>query len=208
MGLSNAEVVRLRAELGYNAVQVANPYLTTYALFETIIKTYVEDGGDTTSSTAVTASSTGQPAVVTLTLAAIPTGLAAGDRVIIDVDTLEEKSTVRALNGSTIDVLLMFAHTGTYRVAVDGGVAMVREKLRYIRDLSDRIQKAARRAGLKSVDGEVEFFAPKDMNKVQGVAGALWEQREWERRELANFLGVRYLRAEQQSSASQSLTPH
>lgn len=202
MGLSNNEVVRLRAELGYDAVQVANPYLTAYSLFETIIKTYVEDGGETTSSTAVTASSSGAPIPVTLTLAAWPIDsngqatLARSDRVLVDVDGLLEKSTVRNANQGalTIEVLLKLAHTGTYRVMVDGGVAMVREKLGYIRDLTDRIQKQAKANGVAQID-ELKFHSPKDMAHYLGPAFLTWQQREKERAELANFLGVYYLRA-------------
>jgi len=201
VGLSNNEVVRLRAELGYDAVQVANPYLTAYALFETIIKQYVEFGGETTSSTAVTATG-GDPEVVTLTLAAMPVdsdgnqSLQSGDRVIVDVDSLTEKATVRAINTVTpsIDVMLALGHTGTYRVMVDGGVAMVREKLFYIRELTEQIQTYAPTGGVKKAD-EVEFHAPKDMSKVLGPAFITWEQREKERAELADFLGVAYLRA-------------
>lgn len=202
MGLSNAEIVRLRAELGYNAIQVANPYLTAYALFETIIQTYVEDGGETTSSTGVLATG-GDPAVATLTLVSI-TGFTAGDRCIVDVDSLEEKATIRSLSGSTISVLLALGHAGTYRVAVDGGVAMVREKLRYIRDLSQQIQDLAPAGGVKKAD-EVEFFSPVEMSRVLGPAGAAWEQREWEREELANFIGVVYLRGLRKGQAGSSL---
>lgn len=202
MGLSTGEVVRLRAELGYDAVQIANPYLTAYALFETVIKAYVEDGGETTSSTAVSASATGLPVVVTLTLAAIPTdsngaqSLSAGDRVIVDVDSLKEESTVRNMDAvaKTIDVFLALAHSGTYRVMVDGGVAMVREKLGYIRDLTARIQKQAKANGVAGLD-ELKFHSPEAMSKLLGPAFVTWQQREKERAELANFLGVIYLRA-------------
>ena len=201
MGLSNNEIVRLRAELGYDAVQVANPYLTAYALFETIIKQYVESGGETTSSTAVTATG-GDPVVVTLTLAAMPVdsdgnmSLSAGDRVIIDVDEFTEKATVRAIDTltRTIDVMLALAHPGTYRVMVDGGVAMVREKLYYIRTLTEQIQDYAPTAGVKKAD-EVEFHSPEQMSKVLGPAFITWLQRDKERAELADFLGVAYLRA-------------
>lgn len=203
MGLSNAEIVRLRAELGYNAVQVANPYLTAYALFETVIQTYVEDGGETTSSTTVIATG-GDPAVTSLTLVSA-TGFNAGDRVIVDVDSLEERATIRSVSGSAISVLLALGHSGTYRVAVDGGVAMVREKLGYIRALTDQIQTMAKAAGVKMADSDVEFFSPRDMNKTMGPAGALWQQREWEREELANFLGVVYLRKQRRGSASGQL---
>ncbi len=206
MGLSNAEVVRLRAELGYNAVQVANPYLTAFALFETVIATYVEDSGSTTSSTVVTATG-GAPAVVTLTLGAIPSdnnghSLQAGDRVWIDVDSLLEKATVRNLSGLTIDVMLALGHSGIYPVAVDGGVAMVREKLAYIRTLTDQIQSRAKAAGVKMADSDVEFHSPREMDRFLGPAGALWEQREWERRELADFIGVVYLRGVRESGGS------
>lgn len=197
MGLSNAEIVRLRAELGYNAVQVANPYLTSFALFETIIQTYIEAGGDTTSSTSVTAQTA--PTPVTLTLAAIPTdtsgnALTSLNQVVIDVDSALERATVQSLSGSTITVLLQLAHSGTYPVSVDGGVAMVREKLAYIRTLTAQIQSRAKAAGVAEADGDIKFHSPKDMNRVLGPAGAIWAQREWEREELANFIGVMYLR--------------
>jgi hypothetical protein len=196
MGISNAEIVRLRAELGYNAVQVSNPYLTSYALFETVIAQYVEAGGDTTSSTPVIAQSS--PTAIALTLASVPTdsngnALVALDQVVIDVDSLLERVTVQSISGSVITVLLQLAHSGTYPVSVDGGVAMVREKLAYIRNLTAQIQKMMKAAGVSKTD-DVEFHKPNDMVRVLGPAGAVWEQREWERAELADFLGVVYLR--------------
>lgn len=207
MGLSNAEIVRLRAELGYNAVQIGNPYLTAYALFETVIQTYVEAGGETTSSTAVTG--TGSPVPATLTLAAIPTdtsgdALVSGDQVIIDVDARLERATIQSLTGLDIVVSLSLTHSGTYRVMCDGGVAMVREKLSNIRKLSDQIQTMSSAAGVKKAD-EVEFFGSADLNHTIGPAGALWQQREWERKELADFIGVVYLRAMRRGNAASGL---
>ena len=81
---------------------------------------------------------------------------------------------------------------------------MVREKLRYLRDLTQQIQDMASANGVKKAD-DVEFFSAKEMNGALGPAGAIWSQRDNERRELADFLGVVYLRGQRTRTAGASL---
>lgn len=154
-----SELRRLKAELGYNVLAAgAEPYIGVHALFEQVIQVYLTAGAATTSSTAVTASST--PAQVSLTLALI-TGFSAGDSVVVDVDSRQEVATVQSVSGSTISLLLSRAHSGTYPVSVEGGETLIREDLRRLRELDDKIQATKTSAGLKSVGrGAVEWFGP------------------------------------------------
>lgn len=187
-----SELARLKAELGINILTLgAEPYIGVTQIFEQVIQPHTTAGSVTSSSTPVTATG-GGVALVTLTIAD-PTGISAGDSIIVDVDDLQEQATCRNLSGSTIDLLLKLGHAGTYPVVVEGGESLIREKLRFIRALTAKIQKAASAAGLKSTD-DVEFFSARDMNQILGVSGALWEQRERERRELAAVIGMDYPR--------------
>ena len=56
MALLTSELMRIRAELGYNALGVgAEPYVGITAVFDQIVKVYLNAGATTTSATAVTA---------------------------------------------------------------------------------------------------------------------------------------------------------
>ena len=193
MALLDSEIRRIRAELGVNILTVdAEPYIGVTQLFEQVIQQNVTAGAVTTSSTVVTGS--GSPAAVTLTLASA-TGFNSGDRVIVDVDSLQESATAQNVTGSTVTLLLSLSHSGTYPVTVEGGESLIRAKLKYITTLTGQIQTMATAAGIKSADsGEVEFFSARDSRLKLGPVGALWEQREWEREELAELLGTIYPR--------------
>lgn len=161
MSLTTAEVARVKHELGYNVLLVgAEPYVGISTLFETAIAPYTQSGALTTSSTAVTAATT--PTLVTLTLADA-TGFAAGARVVVDVDSLQESATVRSMSGSAITLLLSNAHSGTYPVTVEGGESIIRAILRQIQAISGlgsntgELQSAMAAAGIKRVN-EIEFF--------------------------------------------------
>lgn len=194
MALLTSEIARIRYELGYGNTQIANPYLTTYALFESVIQQYMQAGASSTSSTTVTEAEEG--AFVALTLASA-TGFSAGDAVIVDVDDFQERATVRSISGAAITVLLKLAHSGTYPVTVEGGEAIVREILRQLRLFSGEtgedglVAKAAKSAGVKKVD-EIELFGSAFGEK--GRFKSVVQAREYFRDELASALGVVNLR--------------
>lgn len=186
MALLDSEIIRIRVELGYNALNVgAEPYIGTQAVFNQVIQTYMQGGAATTSSTTVTAATT--PTPVTLTLASA-TGFTVGCRVAIDVDARYESAIIETLSGSTITVLLSAAHAGTYPVSVEGGESIVREALRAIAACKAQlVGSGLRSAGLKRAD-EVEFYATQ-----KGASSRLADLRRelmmW-RDELAGVLGV------------------
>ncbi len=115
------------------------------------------------------------------------TGIAAGDRVVIDVEDAQEITTVRSLSGSVMSVFLSKAHPAGYPVTVEGGEAIVREILGQLRRFSEPrglLDKAASTAGIKKVD-EVEFS---DSVMTTRSRTLRQEQRYW-RDELASALG-------------------
>lgn len=192
MALLDSEIRRIRAELGINILKVtAEPYISITQLFEQVVQANVTAGSTTSSSTAVVATG-GDPAAVTLTLVD-PTGFNQGDRVIVDVDSIQEAATVRALAGSTISLLLALGHAGTYPVTVEGGESLIRAKLRKIITLEQQIDDLAPAGGIKKAD-DVEFHSPREMRTILGPSFVAWEQREFERRELAALIGIIYPR--------------
>jgi hypothetical protein len=191
MALLDSEVRRLRAELGLNVLTLgAEPYISITQILEQVVQNNVTAGAVTSSITAVVAAS--PPAVVSLTLTSA-TGFNSGDRVIVDVDSLQEYATVRSVSGSAISILLSLAHTGTYPVTVEGGESLIRGKLRKIIALEQQIDDLAPSGGVKQAD-EVQFFSPREMRSLLGPAFVAWEQREYERRELAALIGIEYPR--------------
>ena len=196
MALLTSEIQRIKYELGYNTLTInAEPYIGIVRIFENVVQEYMQGGATTTSSTSVTASTSG--AFATLTLASA-TGFTAGDRVVVDVDDVQEFATVKSLSGSTISVFLRKAHAGTYPVTVEGGETMVREILSTLRSLGGpkgSLASAAESAGIKRVD-EIEFAGGAYGNTQ--FKEILRQQRYW-RNELASLLGVPNLRGMQGS---------
>lgn len=189
MALTTSELWRIRYEAGTALETIgAMPYIDFLAVFDQVVLPYLQEGADTTTSTAVTSA---VPAPVTLTLADA-TGVSAHDRVWVDVDDSLEISTVRVVSGSTINLILTKPHSGTYPVTVDGGVARVRNILRKLDKIDLAMLDATDRAGIKKVD-EIEFFE----NKRSGgstVFSDLYAQRDKWRRELVQALGLPYYR--------------
>ena len=179
MALLDSEINRIRYELGSpNLSVLAEPYIGIAAVYTHIVQPYLLAGAKTTSTTAVTAATS--PTLVTLTLASA-TGVEAGATVVVDVDARQERATVESVSGSTIAVLLSLAHSGTYPVTVEGGESIVRDILRKLRIIGDRLESSFGRAGIKKVD-EVEFF------EGGAVFTNLMSQREYWRGELARVL--------------------
>lgn len=211
MALLSSEIARIKYELGYNALSVgAEPYIGVTQLFEQVIAQYMTAGASTTSSTAVTAAST--PTAVTLTLASA-TGFSAGDRIVVDVDSLQESAVVRSVSGATVTVLLSKAHAGTYPVTVEGGETIVRAILQKLQALSalaaggeaGALGGLSSSVGIKKVD-EIEFFG--GGSSALGGASRLSEliklQDYW-RDELAHTLGVVRLNGRGGGGASVSM---
>lgn len=195
MGLTNSEVRRIKHELGYGLLSVqAEPYISYVSLFESIVQPFLTAGASTTSSTTVVAADA-HPVTI---LCESTTGMEAGDRVVIDVDSRQESATIQSLEGSTITVLLSLAHDGTYPVEIEGGCSIVRALLRKLQAISglgasassDEISKALSTAGIRRVD-EVEFFG----NSIGAANGKsrldlVKALRDYWRDELASALGV------------------
>lgn len=160
MALTDAEVARCRAELGYSLLTTANPYIDDQTLlFEQVIQAYLDAGTSTTSATAVTAASSPTPVTLTLTSA---TGFSSGARVVIDVDTRKETVTIQNLSGTSMTVQLKLAHSGTYPVALaDSGEGIVREILGQISTVRDQRSRSGGRGALKEVVGDVGWYDTK-----------------------------------------------
>lgn len=209
MALTDAEVQRIRYELGYpNLSTSVEPYIGIVAVFEQVIQPYTLGGATTTSATPVTAATAPTPQTLTLASA---TGFAAGDVVVVDVDVRQERATIQSLSGASMTVQLSLAHSGTYPVVVEGGESIIRDILRELRLISSGMNGQAgtistirSRVGLKKVD-DVEFFGGGNTLASQGrdPLTSLFELREQWRDELAQALGVPRLNDKRNSGGSE-----
>ena len=188
MALSSQEILSVRKELGHNLLTIgALPFIRYVSLFDQIVGPYMDTGATTTSSTTVTAAST--PTPVTLTLASA-TGFTAEARVVVDVDSLQEEATIRAVSGSTITLILSLAHTGTYPVTMVGGVTIIRSILKDLAALKTQLGTVIATAGLKRAE-DIEWYQAQG-----GAAGgsaqlaALYHQRDELRDQLAAACGM------------------
>lgn len=197
MALLASELARLKYELGFNLVGAgAEVYIGHAVLFEQVIQPYLDGGASTTSSTTVVAAD--EPSVTTLVLASA-VGVSAGDAVIIDVDSRQERATVRSLTGLSIGVLLTKAHTGTYPVTVEGGESLIRAILQKLQALSGlgvdggvggAMGEGIGVAGIKRID-DIEFFGTGGWSSSQ--MASYIRQRDYWRDELASALGIERL---------------
>ena len=190
MALLQSELLRVKAELGYNVLGIgALPYVGYTALFDSVIAPYLTAGAQTTSSTAVVAASSPTPSTLTLASAS---GFAEGDIVIVDVDSRQERATIQRLSGTSATVLLSLAHTGSsYPVTVEGGEAMVRDMLRKLQALSGpggKLESFAGTAGLKRAE-DIEWY-PNSSGGGSSQFADLKKLRAYWRDELASLLGV------------------
>ena len=189
MALLTSELRRIRYELGYNVLNAgAEPYIGVHAVFEQVIALYTQAGAATTCVTAVAAATT--PTIATLTLSDA-TGFSAGDSVVVDIDSLQERSTVQSITGNSIKVLLMNAHSPVFPVTVEGGEAIIRDILRKLYILSGPggdLETASSTLGIKKVD-EIEFFGDSSSG-ASAVLRDLKKMRNYWRDELASALGV------------------
>ena len=183
MALSAAELLRIRAELGFNVLSNgAEPFIGITSLFDTVIAQYMTAGAATTCVELVAVAGTTTPASITLASA---TGFAQGARVWLDVDDRLESTTVQSLAGAVAVVDISKAHTGTYPVYVDGGEAMVRDILNTIKATKAKMGTIFGTGALKKVD-EIEWYG--SATKTQ--FGMLGDQLMFWREELASLLGA------------------
>ena len=186
MGLSQGELQRIKAELGFTQLAIgAEPTVGITRYFEQIVQPYLDAGYTTSTNTMVAAVASGSPAVPVALTVASPTGFAVLGRVIVDVDDLQETATVRSIVGNTITVALKLAHTGTYPVVVEGGESLVREYLQRCRKVAVLIEKFGGRAGIKKAD-DVEFFGS-ERGGLSGL-GTLEQLQRHLRKELCTLL--------------------
>jgi hypothetical protein len=181
--LTTGELDRIRAELGYNVLDVgAEPYIGVQAIFSQVIQPYLREGLETSSSTEVAENASGT--LVGLTLASA-TGLSVRTKLVVDVDDFLEVATIRALAGNVATVLLKKAHAGTYPVTVDAGLQIVRECLAALFRIEQLIAELEGEGALKKVD-EIEFYDVKGRSRL----GLLVEQQRHWRQRLASHLGI------------------
>lgn len=155
MALNTSELQRIKAECGFNQLNVgAEPYVSVTRYFEQIVLPNLNAGALASCATSVTAQTVPTNTALTLDDAS---EINVFDRVIVDVDDAQEEATVQSVGGNTINVRLMLAHSGTYPVSVEGGESMVRLYLRRCREVAQLIEQFGPTAGIRKVD-EIEFF--------------------------------------------------
>jgi len=186
MALLDSEISRIKWHLGFTVVGIgAEPRIDYVALFDQVIQPYVGTNATTTSSTPVAAATT--PVPVTLTLASA-TNFHASDKVVVDVDSRQERVTVQSVSGSTISVILTKAHSGTYPVSVEGPDTIVRDILQRCDDAWTAYANALTSAGLQSLgQNEIVWFQEKGSS---GRLGALRSTLSRWRGELGSVLGI------------------
>lgn len=197
MALTDGEIWRCKAELGFNLLEVGSePYIGFVSIFNQVIQLYLSAGASTTSATAITAATS--PTLATLTLTS-GTGFHAFDRVSVDVDDSQEWATVRTVSGATITCFLSKAHSGTYPVCVEGGESIVREILNDIRKARSDLSAVEGGAGmLKKVD-EVEFYnGGYGTTQLSGVESKLMILRQY----LASAFGLQDMWSQRRSAGS------
>lgn len=184
MALLESEIQRIRFELGYTVMGVnAEPYVEYYGTIDRIVTLYLNAGAATTSTTTVAVANTLTQRTLTLASA---TGFVAGATVYIDVLPQQERAVVQSVSGSTIVVYIRNAHVGTYPVTIDGGEAIIREKLAQLYAIDSKLGDSLQTAGLKRVD-EIEFYGG---NVKSSQVTMIQQLRDQRRDELASALGV------------------
>lgn len=182
MALSNSEIARIKAELGFNLMSsAAAPFANIYSYFEQIVQHYLNDGTSTTSSTTVVAASSPTPVAITLASA---TGFATGARINIDCDDRLESATIQSLSGAIATVALQLAHSGTYSVQLDSGESIIRELLAQIKKTKQELAGTFGEGALKKCD-ELEFY-----NSGASLFGSTAKVLNYWRDELAQLLGT------------------
>lgn len=183
MALTDSEIARCKHELRYTLMTAnAEPWIGVTQAFELVIQPYLGAGASTTSSTTVTAAST--PTPVSLTLVS-GTGFSVFSRAVVDVDDRQEIATIQNVVSNVITLLLSKAHSGTYPVLIEGGESIVREILRNIASVKQRLATSFGAGALKQVD-EIHFYGSNSATLFGNLGGEL---KYW-RCELSSALGI------------------
>lgn len=199
MAFTTGELVRIRAELGFNVLTSgAAPWVNVTAYFETIVQNYITAGASTTSSTAVDA--TDEPTLTNIDLDDA-TDFHAGDRVWIGVGDAQETSIVQNVNANTIALKLTKQQVGTYPVYVDGGEQIVRDILERIRACKVEMSGTFGEGALKRVD-EIEFYQVGSSSSGNTLFDSIAHTLMYWRDELASVLGVANMWRRKESSGS------
>jgi hypothetical protein len=184
VALLDSEIQRIRFELGYTVMGVnAEPYVEYFGTIDRVVQLYLNAGATTTSSTSVAAASTLTQRTIVLASA---TGFSAGATIYVDVLPQQERAVIQSISGNSIVVYLQKAHVGSYPVTVDGGEAIIREKLAQLYAIDEKQGSAINTAGLKRVD-DIEFYGGTIMSSQVTM---LQQLRDLRRDELASALGV------------------
>jgi hypothetical protein len=218
MALTNDEVLRCKAECGFNTVGIgAEAYggLDGYvALFDRAIQPYMIDLS-TTSATCVVANSSS--AVQFLTLASNPTApgnnvqalaFAQGSNISVDVGPNAETSVIMAINGLVITCPLVNAHGsyGPYPVRYRGAEQFVRDIFARIDVINGQLAgSAVLSGGIAQVD-EVKLYAAQGGRRGSTMDRhqSLVFQRLQARHDLCLLLGIPYLPDVRQSTGGGS----
>lgn len=186
--LSASEVLRIKAELGYNLLSYGQIYISIAAIFETVIQPYLQPSALSSCTTLVAAATPGtDPAPVALTLLT-PFTVNVFDRVNVDVGTRAESVIVASVSGAQIIVQLSKDHGPlAYPVSLDGGESIVREKLARIRAIRERMENTFGEGPVKQVD-ELQFYRAGYEGSTQ--FGVLGSELMYYRRELAAHIGA------------------
>lgn len=185
MAFTTQELQRVQRELGYHLLTAgAMPYVGFTQLFSQIINQNIAAEVTTTATLATAIAESSSPTPQALTLASA-VGFAAGDRVVVDVDTRAETVTIQSLSGAVATVQLSKAHSGTVPVSLEGPITMARDCLRKIDDVKGEMAKTYGEGALKKVD-EIEFHPQRE----KGMFALLSGQLMYWRNELAAVLGA------------------
>lgn len=177
MPLTTGELDRVKAELGFHLLNTgAQPFIGVHMVFEQVIQPYLREGLDTTSATAVVASTSGAAAAITL---ADATGVTLHSRVAVDVDDFLEMATVRAIAGNVVTLILKKAHPANYTVTLDGGLQQIRECLAALYVTQQQLNEDEGTGAIRKVD-EIEFYDSKQRSSLELLQA---KQKHW-RKEL------------------------
>lgn len=186
MPFSTQQLYRIKRELGYHVLTINSlPFIGYSQIFDSVVQTSLDAEVTTTATLATAITATSEPVPQALTLAS-PTGFTAGSRVIVDVDTRVETSTIQSLSGSIITVQLMKAHSGTIPVTLEGPISMALEILRQIDQVRSEMSITFGEGAIKKVD-EIEFYGQSEKSSFGLLGNQLMSWRD----ELAAILGVR-----------------
>lgn len=180
--LNDAEMDRIRAELGFPTISIsALPYIPHAHIFN-VIRDNVKSTYDvTTSSSTVSAAG---PTTITV---ADSTNISQFTRVVIDCDAQRETVTVRNVSTLTLSIVASKTHSGTYPVEVETQLTLVRQLVEELTALGQIIRTRLTSSGVKKVE-EIEFFG--DATWINSSLGHLYQTQERMRQELAERCGL------------------